>query len=250
MVPYDITGALPGTHLGIPSPNLTVVIDLRDGLDLSGPGLPGVTRFQVCLGGLHSTPYLIHHDGNQVGVQIGLTPAGVRRLFGLPVAELTDRAIDLDELNPALADEIAGRIAGAAPDDRARIGAATMLGWTDDLDTAAKRWAPQPDAAAAWDYIVATGGRCAVSELTARSGWSARYLTARFVAEYGIGPKQAARLIRFDRAMLALRRGVAIDEVAACSGYADQAHLTREFSDFASMPPARYLALEEFASAG
>lgn len=249
VVPYDITGALPGIHLGIPSPNVTVVIDLRDGLDLSGPGLSGISRFRVCLGGLHSTPYRIHHDGNQVGVQVGLSPAGVRRLFGLPVAELADRAIDLDELNPTLADEIADRVAAAHSAQRARVAAETMLGWVPDLDIAHGRWAPQADAAAAWDHIVATGGRCAVSELTARSGWSARYLTTRFVAEYGIGPKQAARLVRFDVAMAALRGGTAIDAVAADAGYADQAHLTREFADFASLPPARYLALQEFAPA-
>lgn len=249
VVPYDITGALPGIHLGIPSPNVTVVIDLRDGLDLSGPGLSGVTRFRVCLGGLHSSPYRIHHDGNQVGVQVGLSPAGVRRLFGLPVAELADRAIDLDELNPALAIEIAERVASAIPAQRARVAAATMLGWVADLDAADGRWAPQPDAAAAWDHIVATGGRCAVSELTARSGWSARYLTGRFVAEYGIGPKQAARLVRFDAAISALRDGAAIEAVAVDAGYADQAHLTRDFAEYVSMPPAKYLAHEEFVPA-
>ncbi|NMO00332.1 AraC family transcriptional regulator [Gordonia sp. TBRC 11910] len=249
VVAYDITGALPGTHLGIPSPSVTVVVDLRDGLDLSGPGLSGVTRFRVCLGGLHSTPYVIHHDGTQVGVQIGLSPAGVRRLFGLPVAELSDRAIDLDEVNPTLAGELAGRIADAVPGDRAEAAASTLMGWVDDPGTASGRWAPQPDAAAAWDHIVATGGRCTVAELTERSGWSARYLTTRFVTEYGIGPKHAARLVRFDRAMGALRAGVTIDAAAADAGYADQAHLTREFSEFASMSPARYLAREEFAPA-
>ncbi|MFW0790784.1 helix-turn-helix domain-containing protein [Gordonia sp. CPCC 205333] len=249
VVDYDITGALPGTHLGMPSPNVTVVIDLRDGLDLSGPGLSDITRFRVCLGGLHSAPYLIHHDGTQVGVQIGLSPTGVRRLFGLPVAELADRAIDLDELGPARADELVGRIAAAPATDRARIGAETMLSWASDPGVADGRWAPQPDAAAAWGHIVATGGRCAVSELTSRSGWSTRYLTTRFVAEYGMGPKQAARLVRFDCAFRALRHGVAIDAVAAGCGYADQAHLTREFADFASMSPARYLAREEFPPA-
>ncbi len=249
VVPYDITGAVAGMHLGIPSPTVTIVVDLRDGLDLSGPGLSTVTRFRVCLGGLHSSPYFIHHDGNQVGVQVGLTPAGVRRLFGLPVAELVDRAIDLDELNPSLAAELSDSVATCRPSERARRTAETMINWVDDLSTAAGRWAPQADAAAAWDHLMRTGGRCLISDLTQRSGWSARYLTGRFVAEYGIGLKQAARLIRFDAAMADLRLGLGIDDVANSRGYADQAHLTREFSSFVSVPPARYLAREEFVPA-
>lgn len=84
-----------------------------------------------------------------------------------------------------------------------------------------------------------------------RSGWSRRRLTTVFTAEYGMGPKQAARLFRFDHARRRLEAGGAIADVAAACGYADQAHLTREFRDFTGHPPREFLTVRaaEFAGA-
>ncbi|WP_231857606.1 hypothetical protein [Tsukamurella pulmonis] len=53
---YDISGVVPGTHLAVPSPALTLIIDLGHGLDLTGPGLPDRTTFRLCLSGMHPTP--------------------------------------------------------------------------------------------------------------------------------------------------------------------------------------------------
>jgi AraC-like DNA-binding protein len=55
---------------------------------------------------------------------------------------------------------------------------------------------------------------------------------------------------RFDRARRALAARVAtggppdLAALAAVSGYADQAHLTREWRDFTGLPPSRWLAAE------
>ncbi|MCV7194800.1 AraC family transcriptional regulator [Mycolicibacterium brumae] len=238
-VGYQVTGAAPGTHLGIPSPTVTLVVDLGPGLDLEGPGLAGRTRFRVCLGGLHHEPYRIVHDGSQIGVQLELTPDGVRSLFGLPVAELSSQAVELADLAPEFSRELIDRVSLAAVADRAsqaRQTVARHLGHDDD-----RRRGAQPDAAAAWRRIVETGGRISVTELTERSGWSTRYLTTRFTAEYGMGPKQAARLVRFDGALTALRGGAPAADVAARHGYADQAHLSRDVRAFLGMSPSEFL---------
>lgn len=249
-VGYQLTGALPGVHLGIPSPTVTLVVDLGPGLDLEGPGLAGRTRFRVCLGGLHHRPYRIVHDGNQIGVQLELTPDGVRSLFGLPVAELSSQAVELADLAPEFSRELIDRVADAPFAFRAaratQIVAKHLRSCDDDPAAGA-----QSDAAAAWRHIVATGGQVSVAELTERSGWSTRYLTTRFVAEYGMGPKQAARLVRFDGALTALRRGCPAADVAAGHGYADQAHLSREVRDFLGVSPSEFLTqrADEFAAA-
>lgn len=236
---YDIDHVAPGTHLGVPGPTITLIVDLGDGLDLTGPGLQRLTSFRVCLAGMHPTPYVIHHMGLQRGVQVDVRPSLVRALTGLPAAELGGAAIELDALHPRLAAELLGRVSAAAEEDRETVAAQVLAGYAYSAAEV------QPDAAAAWAYLVRRAGDVTVAELTERSGWSARYLTAKFTAEFGMGIKQAARLMRFDAARRDLEAGAAAAEVAVRRGYADQAHLSREVRDFLGMSPSAYLSVRE-----
>jgi len=87
------------------------------------------------------------------------------------------------------------------------------------------------------------------------TGWSSRHLASRFRTEIGLTPKAAARVIRFDRAKQTLIRhvdtgayqdgGYQLADLAADTGYFDQAHLAREFRALAGCPPSQWLA-EEF----
>ncbi len=102
----------------------------------------------------------------------------------------------------------------------------------------------------AWRRLRQTHGAVTVAELATETGWSARHLSARFLAELGLSPKAAARVIRFDRARRALLRRCAsgqrarLADFAAEAGYYDQAHLAREFRDLAGCPPSQFLAEE------
>ncbi|MFD4428948.1 helix-turn-helix domain-containing protein [Nocardia sp. NPDC058497] len=53
------------------------------------------------------------------------------------------------------------------------------------------------------------------------------------MSAFGYGPKMLARILRFQRALAAVRAGVPAAETAAVTGFADQAHLSREFRDLA-----------------
>lgn len=64
-------------------------------------------------------------------------------------------------------------------------------------------------------------------------------MVAGFRAQIGVTPKRAARVLRYERAARLLARGdLPVVQVAAMCGYADQAHLTREFTRFAGLTPA------------
>ncbi|SUP21579.1 helix-turn-helix domain-containing protein [Tsukamurella pulmonis] len=178
----------------------------------------------------------MHHDGLQRGVQVDVLPSLVRALTGAPAAELGGEAVELDDLHPGLAAELYGRVAAAPVARREAVAAGVLAGYaTSGRDV-------QPDAAAAWSHLVARQGRVTVAELVERSGWSARYLAMRFTAEFGMGIKQAARLMRFDAARHALEAGAGAADVAVGAGYADQAHLSREFRAFLGCSPSAYLA--------
>ena len=85
------------------------------------------------------------------------------------------------------------------------------------------RDAVPPEVTEAWRLLRATGGRCRVDDVARRVGWSRRHLAGRFAAEHGIGPKQAARLMRFEHARGLVLSGGRLADVAARTGYADQA---------------------------
>jgi transcriptional regulator GlxA family with amidase domain len=101
-----------------------------------------------------------------------------------------------------------------------------------------------PDVARAFRRLVATGGDVPIAELADEVGWSARHLTTRFAAEVGLRPKEAARVVRFDRVRRRIAPGVRLAQVAADGGYFDQAHLARDFREFAGVSPTRWLADE------
>jgi AraC-like DNA-binding protein len=88
-----------------------------------------------------------------------------------------------------------------------------------------------------------SAGDVRVSDLAAKIGWSRKHLAIRFREEFGLSPKRFARLLRFDRAVQLARASVSPDwaEIAARTGYADQAHFAREFRSFAGLTPGEFL---------
>jgi hypothetical protein len=66
---------------------------------------------------------------------------------------------------------------------------------------------------------------------------------AAMVCRCRISPKLLARTLRFDRAIRLIGGGrvAGLADLAAASGYADQAHLSREFRVFAGSAPAAFL---------
>jgi AraC-like DNA-binding protein len=88
-----------------------------------------------------------------------------------------------------------------------------------------------------------------VDQLSAASGISARSLQRLFADYVGIGPKWVMRRARLHEAAARADSGELIDwaGLAADLGYADQAHLTRDFTAAIGVPPARYARPEAAA---
>lgn len=240
---YRQEAGAPRTHRGVPSPWLTVVVSFEEPVRVVEE--TGVRELGVVLGGLHTEPVLLAHGGRQAGVQIGLSPLGARSLLGVPAGELTGSVLAGEEV-----------LAGVG-ELRERL--VETCGWRARFrlveEFLLRRARPDPGVADevvhGWRLLHRTGGAARVEELAEELGWSARYLRRRFREQVGLSPKAAGRVIRFDRARTELRgrlgtgREPCLAEVAHGCGYADQAHLTREFRAMAGLSPLRYLA-EEF----
>jgi AraC-like DNA-binding protein len=248
---YRQAGLPPGRHRGLPSPYLTLIVTLDEPLAVVAhpdPRQPA-SRHDVLVGGLHTAPALITHDGRQSGIQLGVTPLGARALLGVPAGELAQIDLHGSDVLGAFAGELQERVR-AAPDWAARFAVLdeTLIRQANAHDRTG--WM-RPEVAYVWQALLAARGDVSVSGLARDTGWTARHLGARFRAETGLSPKAAARVVRFDRARRLLQRRVAtggapaLADLAAACGYYDQAHLAREFRGLAGCPPSRWLA-EEF----
>jgi len=243
-------GVPPATHRGLPSPYLTVIFTLDDPLTVAAHADPRQppASYRSLVGGLHTSPALVTHQGRQSGIQLLLSPLGARALLGMPAAELASVDVEGREVFGPLADQIVQRIR-AARDWPARFAVLDQV-LTSRLSDPPIDPAISDEVGHAWRRLVTSGGHCAVSELAAETGWSDRHLRSMFSGETGLTPKAAARVVRFDRARRLLQRRSAagsplLADLAADCGYYDQAHLAREFRDFAGLPPSAWLA-EEF----
>jgi AraC-like DNA-binding protein len=250
---YRQAGVEPAAHRGLPSPWLTMIVTLDEPLVIArhpDPRQPASTH-DFLLGGLHTVPALVTHDGRQSGIQLALTPLGARALLGMPAAELASIDVEAADVLGRLAGEVRERVL-SAPGWAGRFAVLEEFLARRVRAAQAPRGAePRPEVSYAWDRLRQSRGAVSVADLAAETGWSARHLGAQFRAETGLSPKAGARVIRFDLARRHLLRRqpeggrVVLADLAAECGYYDQAHLAREFRDLAGCPPSVLLA-EEF----
>ena len=191
--------------------------------------------------GLHTGPAEIHHGHRQAGVQLALTPLGARALLGLPAAALAREIANLDEAVPALRD-LPELLAGCR-DQASRLALverrllAVLAGSTAIL---------RPDVGHA---LTALSRGLGVQRTAEAVGLSRRHLGTVVRAECGVSPKELHRIARLDRSRSALLRAArsgrpSLADVAAACGYADQAHLSREWRSLAGCTPSAWLREE------
>jgi AraC-like DNA-binding protein len=177
--------------------------------------------------------------GRAHSMQVDFTPLGAHRFFAMPMRDLAGQTVALDgvgsfeELTSRLyeARGWAARFALLDRFVRQRLGAAR---------------APSSPIAWAWRELAASAGRVRVGALAREIGWSRKHLAERFSIEVGAGPKTAGRILRFAGARRSIDAGIRtgpIDwaDLAADWGYADQAHLIREFRAMAGVTPGDYV---------
>jgi AraC-like DNA-binding protein len=241
---YAYDGEPPPLHRGLPSQYLTLVITLDGPLGVAWPDSP-VQKFDTLIGGLHSTAVHISESPNRSGIQLGLTPAASRALLGVPPGELASTVVGLDDVLGTPARVLTERLREAP----------TWVHRFDLLETLLlEQWADPPAAETraevgwAWRRLRETAGAIGVQDLAAEVGWSRRYLTDRFTTEFGLGPKVAARVMRFEQAVGRLRQdpNAKLADLSAELGYADQAHLTREWHAIVGCSPRQWIAEELF----
>ncbi|RYZ38540.1 MAG: AraC family transcriptional regulator [Myxococcaceae bacterium] len=178
------------------------------------------------------------HDGVSHGLQVNLTPLGARRVFGLPMHEISNRVVGLEDLWGLEARRLVEQLA-EAPDWAARFA------HVDAFLTRRMERGPEVEAGVRWavERIHHAGGNLDIAALAQELGRSHKHLIHQFHEHVGLPPRRLARLLRFDRAVQRLKAGgpVRWAELAVELGYFDQAHLHRDFRQFTGGPPSALL---------
>jgi AraC-like DNA-binding protein len=173
-------------------------------------------------------------------VGVRFEPGGARRLGLPPQSHLADLRIAFEDLLApplrTLWSETTDRMAHAA-------GFPARVRLLERFLSRALRREPVDGIDACVRSIESGGGALSLDRAATLASLSTRQMQRRFLADVGMSPKLFARVVRFQRVFDRWHEG---DEnwsgIALACGYYDQAHLLRDFRQFAGEPPSAFLA--------
>jgi AraC-like DNA-binding protein len=241
---WDLRGKPAHSQTVLPHPNVNLAFEA------SGAGIFGVDRrlFTRSISG----------SGQALGVRF--VAGGFRPFWQAPISQLTDRVVPAARLFGPRAERTRQAIicgsggsegsggsgasgASGGSEDEAD---ARMIGCAEGLlcSVLPERDRMAEQAAALVSRITDDPGLRRVDELSAASGMTSRSLQRLFADYVGVSPKWVMRRARLHEAAERADSGDPIDwaELAADLGYADQAHLTRDFTATLGISPTRYAA--------
>src|SRR6266496_3273352 len=241
---WDLRGEPPHTQTILPHPNVNLTFEA------SGAGIYGVDRrlFTRSLAGA----------GRVLGVRFAA--GGFRPFWQAPISQLTDRVVPAARLFGPRTEKArqaimrggassgsgsAASASASADEDDAR-----MIGYAEGLLRAVLplRDPLAEQVAALVSRITEDPGLRRVDQLSAAAGMTARTLQRLFADYVGVSPKWVMRRARLHEAAERADGGEPVDwaELAADLGYADQAHLTRDFTVTIGISPTRYAAASAY----
>jgi AraC-like DNA-binding protein len=163
---------------------------------------------------------------------VRLPPLSAYKLLGPAVAEIGGTIADLEDVVGADARRLSEQVQSARTwEERGRLLDHFLL------DRATQGLQPAPEVTHAWHLLARSRGRDPIREIARQVGWSHKHLITRFKQQIGVAPHLAVRLLRLTMVWRHLDDERDWARIAAECGYADQAHLTREFRRFTGTTP-------------
>lgn len=188
--------------------------------------------------GLHQRPLHVVSPADSAMAGVRLRAVGAAAFLRDTPATIAGAVVELDAVLGREVERLRDRIA-TTTDLRRRV---LLL-----AAAVAHHMATAPPLSDAVRFALATlhasHGRAPIRDIVRATGFSHRWVTERFRAQVGLGPKAYARIVRFESAF---ERLAALEQVdwagfAVDCGYYDQAHLARELSALAGATPTEIL---------
>ena len=165
-------------------------------------------------------------------------PGGLGAFISTSAADYTDRVVPLGAAIGADEAGLMGQVT-AEPDEAARV---ALLAAALEQAVDPERAGPAAEVAEVARLAETRRDVRLLSDLCAAAELRERTLQRMFLQYAGVSPTWVIRRYRLLEAAEAVREGTAVSwaEVAAGLGYADQAHLTRDFRAAIGQTPAAY----------
>lgn len=231
--PYvGFTDPQPGVQKWLMPPTVSVTLIVN--VDGAFGGLPS-----AFVAGLDEAYSVVDVGGSVSCLDVKMTPLGAYQVLGVPMSELTGRVIDLGELAGRAGRRLTDEVHETTTWER-------RFDLIDDFMRSRARSGPLPAPQVTWALrrVLDAHGRVRVTEIAEDVGWSHRHLIAKFREQVGLPPKMLARIVRFDALVQRIRTSsepVRWIELAYECGYYDQAHLNRDFREFAGTTPTDFV---------
>jgi AraC-like DNA-binding protein len=224
----------------VPFPGVPLILNFGPPFRLLDPNDPtrsGQLRSSF-VAGIHQQFALTESPGYSYCLQVNLTPLGAYSVLGLPMHQIADQVVGLEDLLGATGNGLIERLADA-PDWETRFD--LIDGFL--LESAQRGRRPSTQVSWAWRQLCQSDGRVSIGELGKELRVSRRHLVAQFREQIGLSPKLVGRIMRFNRvvSLLKLDDGARWSRIAHECGYHDQSHLNHDFRQFAGATPSEYL---------
>jgi AraC-like DNA-binding protein len=178
-------------------------------------------------------PIMITPSGPVQLIGIRFNPGGTLPFVRMPLHEVTDQVVDLGGISSTLERDLL-RVTS-----RSSVLSEKIRAIEEFLTTALTNSKHDSSSMSIAARIIESRGLVAVEELAMDAGISSRQMERRFLSDIGVGPKLLGRIIRFQQVFRAVEQSNnAWAEIAIACGYYDQAHLIRDFNQFAQQTPA------------
>lgn len=183
---------------------------------------------ELFVAGPDTSAWIATQPGGSAVTGLRFRPGAAPELFGVPASEITDRRVPLSDLDPTLARQVSILLERELPAPAALLRAVhARLPRTTGPDPATLR------------IIELTESGRGVADVADALGWTGRTLHRRCLSAFGYGPATLRRVLRLRAAITLARRGMPTAEVAVRTGYADQAHLSRDTKAMAGVTLTR-----------
>jgi AraC-like DNA-binding protein len=197
-------------------------------------GRKSETRHLSFSAGVYTAPVIVGSSGSAHCLQVNFSPLGALRFFGLAQSEVAGRTLPLEDLLGSGAGLLIEEL-HAGPDWAKRFALIDQF--------IAQRFArarePHNTVQEVWHGLKHSKGAASIAGLAEDAGVSRRHLAKLFRSEIGATPKTMARILRFEhaRTMAGTVPRLGWADIAYAAGYADQAHLVREFRELSGLSP-------------
>jgi AraC-like DNA-binding protein len=171
-------------------------------------------------------------------------PARVAPFLGVPISEITDRAIAIDD--------VWGTVSSRLPSELCELDEAARIDRFESILLThrgrSRRLAGTLDVAAVVSSIIRRQGGVTIDDMARAAGVSRQHFAREFRERIGVAPKLYSRLARFQSLLVYAGSRARVDWARAAleRGYADQSHMIAEFREFSGLTPQTLSSREWF----